>query len=237
MKSLFFFLWRVFSLNGVNGFAGTEGGGEDVVARVGLDGGAVAEMVPAAFYGYAPAVADGELHIEGFGEMEVGNATDATVGVHQVLEHVPLKDGVAVGLGEESESDARAQPQDKMRQADERDIEIEIGCYGVSEKSVLSEAPVTEPHAHACLAVGDRVAIAVCALLKRDRPVVQGLPLRVEGYGEVSAYARSRPCPFVAHHHIDFAVGHDGTCAEHGTAVKGEFRLHVERGQQKEKSA
>ena len=225
------------SLIGSDGFAGTERGSEEVVAGVGLDGGAVAEMVPAAFYGYAPAIANGKLHIEGFGEMEVGNATDATVGVHQVLEHVPLGDGVAVGLGEKPESDARAQAQDEMRQTDERDIEIEIGCYGMSEEGVLSEAPVTEPHAHACLAVGDRVAMAVGALLKRDRPFVQGLPLRVEGYGEVGAYTRSRPRPFVAHHHIDLAIGHDGTCAEHGAAVEGEFRLHVERGQQEKKSA
>ena len=66
-------------------------------------------MIPAAFYGYATAIADGELHIEGLGEMKIGNATDATVGVHQVLKHMSLGDGVAVGLGEEAKSDARAQ--------------------------------------------------------------------------------------------------------------------------------
>ena len=66
-------------------------------------------MIPAAFYGYAPAVADKELHIERFGEMEVGNTADTTVGVLQVLEDMPFGDGVAVGLGEKAETDTRAQ--------------------------------------------------------------------------------------------------------------------------------
>ena len=100
----------------------------------------------------------------------------------------------------------------------------------MSEEGVLSEAPIAEPHAHAGLAAGERVAVAVGALLKRDRPVVQGLPLRVERNGEVRTKAWSCPCPCVAHHHIDFAVGHDDACAEHGAAVEGEFRLHAKRG-------
>ena len=93
----------------IDGFAGAEGGGEDIVAGVGLDGGAVAEMIPAAFYGNAPAVADRKLHIKGFGAMEIGNAADTAVGILQVLEQMPLGDGVAIGLGEEAKTDTRAQ--------------------------------------------------------------------------------------------------------------------------------
>ena len=95
----------------------------------------------------------------------------------------------------------------------------------MSEEGVLSEAPIAEPHAHAGLAAGERVAVAVGALLKRDRPIVQGLPLRVERNGEVRTKARSCPCAFVAHHHIDFSVGHDGACTKHGAAVEGEMTL------------
>ena len=189
-------------------------------------------MVPAALHGYAPPLANGELHIERFGEMEIRNAADATVSVHQVLEHMPLGNGVAVGLGEKADSDTRAQPQDEMRQADKGYIEVEVRRDGVPKERVLPEAPVTEPHPHAGLAVANRTTSTVSARTERDRPFVQRLPLRVECNREVRTKTRTRPSAFVAHHHIHLSIGHDSTRTEHGAAVHKEFRLHAKRRQQ-----
>ena len=228
---VFFLVWVLphdgTALLRVYRLAGTERGGKEVVTRVRLNSGAVAEMVPAALHGYAPPLADGELHIERFGEMEIRNAADATVSVHQVLEHMPLGNGVAVGLAQKADSDTRAQPQDEMRQADKGYIEVEVRRDSVPEERVLPEAPVTEPHTHAGSAVADRMPLTVGTRAEGDRPVVQRLPLRVERNGEVRTKARTRPSTFVAHHHIHLSIGHDSTRTEHGAAVHREFRMQA----------